>query len=366
MLDPKGATYGPTTWKDTLLDLAIEFRSDDSVTIQQTMVALRYLNPESFIENNINLLCRGHILRVPSLDQIRQIPPSQAFYEIQADNHRFARMKENHVLIDESQCELTEKAEIKQSDESNPDLTESPEVSSQSVESIEIERDNDTGDPEKQLPLAQIDEDKTVVLNEENSRKIQEIDWRIIAVNEETNVMVEAENDKEKEKGLINISVSIGLFAFVIISITTALLYVARRKSQARKDTDTITADEIKNISNRDKLSDFSNNSIEKDELTVPETPTSHQEATPLKQNYEIEKADIYIAYGKFQQAIDFLQKEINKAPDNPNLRLKLLEVYVETKDHLGFERQAAEIVAIGDETAIAEAGEKKKRLSNT
>ncbi|MEY3940828.1 MAG: hypothetical protein RLZZ604_1288, partial [Pseudomonadota bacterium] len=39
-------------------------------------------------------------------------------------------------------------------------------------------------------------------------------------------------------------------------------------------------------------------------------------------------EADIYIAYGRHQQAIDLLNNAISLEPGNPVYRLKLLEIY--------------------------------------
>mgnify|MGYP000217945740 CR=1 FL=1 len=63
---------------DTAWSLADAMRPDQSVSVSQMMVALLRANPESFINENINGLKRGYILRVPDYDQIAAIDHSDA------------------------------------------------------------------------------------------------------------------------------------------------------------------------------------------------------------------------------------------------------------------------------------------------
>ncbi|AJE15661.1 FimV/HubP family polar landmark protein [Stutzerimonas balearica] len=66
--------------------------------------------------------------------------------------------------------------------------------------------------------------------------------------------------------------------------------------------------------------------------------PVSPATADPLAE------ADIYIAYGRFNQAAELLQAALNDEPQRTDLRLKLMEVYAELGDRDGFARQEAEL----------------------
>ena len=68
--------------------------------------------------------------------------------------------------------------------------------------------------------------------------------------------------------------------------------------------------------------------------------------------NDPIAEADIYIAYGRFNQAADLLQNALNGEPQRTDLRLKLMEVYAELGDRDGFARQEAELRDIGGSSA--------------
>lgn len=68
-----------------------------------------------------------------------------------------------------------------------------------------------------------------------------------------------------------------------------------------------------------------------------------------------IAEADIYVAYGRFPQAIDLLRSAIAQEPQRSDLQVKLLEVYIETRDKPAFQQQFVELRALADEAAVAE-----------
>jgi len=63
---------------DTAWSLANAMMPDQSIKVEQMMIAMLRANPESFIGANINGLKRGYILRVPDYDQIVSINPEEA------------------------------------------------------------------------------------------------------------------------------------------------------------------------------------------------------------------------------------------------------------------------------------------------
>lgn len=63
---------------DTLWSMASRMRPDESVSVEQMMLALVRKNPEAFIEENINGVKRGYILRVPDQQEALQVNRQQA------------------------------------------------------------------------------------------------------------------------------------------------------------------------------------------------------------------------------------------------------------------------------------------------
>ena len=78
-----------------------------------------------------------------------------------------------------------------------------------------------------------------------------------------------------------------------------------------------------------------------------------------------ISESDIYIAYGKFDQAVDLLNKAIAAEPERVDLRIKLLEVHSSLDDAVAFADAEASLLSLGDADANAQAAELRSQLSN-
>jgi pilus assembly protein FimV len=63
---------------DTLWSLADAMRPDQSVSIEQMMLAMLRSNPEAFINENVNGLKKGYILRIPDRDDIVTLSQADA------------------------------------------------------------------------------------------------------------------------------------------------------------------------------------------------------------------------------------------------------------------------------------------------
>ncbi|WP_135458083.1 FimV/HubP family polar landmark protein [Vibrio echinoideorum] len=70
--------YGPTRGSETLWSIASKLRPDNSVSVQQTLLAIYRLNPQAFENQNIHSLLPSSNLRVPSLEQTRASSTQQA------------------------------------------------------------------------------------------------------------------------------------------------------------------------------------------------------------------------------------------------------------------------------------------------
>ena len=95
----QGNTFGPTGASDNLWSIASRIRPNNSVSMQQVMLAVQDLNPDAFIDGNINRLKRGQVLRVPSLDQIQSRTRAQAIQIVARQNQEF-RSPEPESTID--------------------------------------------------------------------------------------------------------------------------------------------------------------------------------------------------------------------------------------------------------------------------
>ncbi|WP_172649470.1 FimV family protein [Thiolapillus brandeum] len=61
--------YGPVAANETLWEIADDLRPQ-GISVHQMMMALYKANPQAFLNNNINMLKKGQVLRVPGADEI--------------------------------------------------------------------------------------------------------------------------------------------------------------------------------------------------------------------------------------------------------------------------------------------------------
>ncbi len=84
-----GDVYGPVNTNDTLWEIALKVRRDGA-SVYQTMLALQRANPEAFINNNINLLRAGYVLRIPTVADIKSINTREAAGDVATQNRQWA------------------------------------------------------------------------------------------------------------------------------------------------------------------------------------------------------------------------------------------------------------------------------------
>ncbi len=123
---------------------------------------------------------------------------------------------------------------------------------------------------------------------------------------------------------------------------------------------------------------DFADVSLSEDSLLVDEfdeeevggqeveapAPTGSSYSAPDEQAYAAQfesgdalaEADIYIAYGRFPQAVDLLKAAIAVEPTNTDYRIKLMEACVEMVESGEFQQQYADLQVIGDENVLQRA----------
>lgn len=90
--------YGPVAEGETLWVIASNTRPGSEVNVNQMMIAIQQANPEAFINNNINLLRRGAILRIPSADEVRSISSAEAAQLAARQNEQWRESRGERAL----------------------------------------------------------------------------------------------------------------------------------------------------------------------------------------------------------------------------------------------------------------------------
>lgn len=94
-------------------------------------------------------------------------------------------------------------------------------------------------------------------------------------------------------------------------------------------------------------------------------TGADSEEGSPGKEDGEdaLAEADVYLAYGRHEQAARHLEQAIATEPGRKDLRLKLLGIYAESGETEPFEKQYRELSDLGDEAAIQQADALRSQL---
>ena len=86
---PEFGEYGPVASGETLWGIAKDWSAGTGMSINKVMIAIQRENPQAFMNNNINLLKRGAILRMPAISEVERISSSAAYSEVVAQEEAF-------------------------------------------------------------------------------------------------------------------------------------------------------------------------------------------------------------------------------------------------------------------------------------
>lgn len=85
-------SYGPVGSGDTLWTIAQGTRPDASVSMNQMMLALLRANPDAFIDNNINRLKKGAVLRIPGREEATTLAAADAAAQVREQMQSWSGM----------------------------------------------------------------------------------------------------------------------------------------------------------------------------------------------------------------------------------------------------------------------------------
>jgi pilus assembly protein FimV len=145
--------------------------------------------------------------------------------------------------------------------------------------------------------------------------------------------------------------------------------FAFQRKRQAaaeeREAMSDLTLDDGDSFTLDDSV-DFEQVRVADDAITMAGSDEQHirDEAPQAKQPQAVRsetgdaiaESDIYIAYGRYQQAVDLLSHAIDAEPTRSDLRVKLLEVCLEMRNKDAFRQQFVALQSLGDADAVAHA----------
>ncbi|WP_237059013.1 FimV/HubP family polar landmark protein [Microbulbifer sediminum] len=208
--DEGSRVYGPVSANQTLWEIARDSRTHGDVTVQQTMLAIQRLNPEAFIDGNINLLKKGAVLRLPEVSEVRAVSRGDAVARVASQNEAWrqrigaAEETTGAPLDARAASEDTGSSEAVEGRVSLAAPGDNESVQSGSGSGVE-----DSAALEGELAVSEEELDKSQRENEELKERISELDEQIDTMerlvevsNEEMAAVQAAAGEAAEESGL--------------------------------------------------------------------------------------------------------------------------------------------------------------------
>lgn len=428
---------------DTLWEIALDVRPDSSHSVHQTMLAIQRLNPDAFIDGNINLLRNGQVLRVPSSDDIQTVTRNDAVAEV---------ARQNQVWSDDSmgaQLSATRRDASTRRDADAVSGSVRLATPGRNDTSAGQGSGDNTGSGralETELAATFEELDKTKSENQELSSRVRDLEEqietmeRLVEVSNEQlralqlsasqtdpaattdaepeytdpygadpvtdggSVTEEPEGDLAEEepataegepvvaeeapavsepvapvdsrkvvappqpsKTILDHLMENLLWILLAIVVLAALVgaVIYRRKQEA--ETEAIPDDDFFGVESEADNEAFNSTAPDDiDDIDADEVPLFDEEEIPAEAETGdvVGEADIYIAYGKFDQAEEMLLAGLAKDPDSVDIRLKLLEVYSQTQDAEKFDHYYAGLIGLAGQPALARAAELREHIA--
>jgi pilus assembly protein FimV len=97
---------------DTLWDLARKMRPNQSLNVLQTMMAIQDVNPDAFIDGNINLLRTGAILRAPTLSEVEGKDYRKSAVAVKQQTDNWQQKDELEVVLSDESTAIDSTMEV--------------------------------------------------------------------------------------------------------------------------------------------------------------------------------------------------------------------------------------------------------------
>ncbi|MET0106100.1 MAG: FimV/HubP family polar landmark protein [Sedimenticola sp.] len=449
--------YGPTKRNDTLWGIAEQVRHDGA-SMQQTMIALFRANPQAFINENINNLKIGQIIRVPKRDEVMALSRREAQQVYSEHLNAWQADRAPTPAIE------TEKPAMARPEEAEAPAAEEPAEPELKIATPRPEGEGEAGPGEGAEPAQALEElqQELILAQEEKASALQEgieLQSRVTdlesqledlerlltlkseqlarlqaaaqATGEEAPAMAEAETamaeaepamaeaaaqdegetleiadtaeemqpapeaapvveevlevkpeaetaavqpaepkltakpKKEREKGFIEKVMSdptmLGIaIAVVVVMLSLVWVLISRRRSSAADFQESILVSTIDDTDSEqlvDEGSETEKHPMDESSFLSDFSPSDIDalqdetgEVDPLAET------DVYIAYGRYQQAEELITQAIEKDPERIELRHKLFEILSAVKNKDKFVATAEECVEQGIDSRDTEA----------
>lgn len=379
--------YGPVKSSDTLWKVANSLRPDSGVSVNQMMVALLQANPQAFIDGDINRLKRGAVLRVPERGVVTQLDAAAATAEVR---RQMARWRQDQQPAAPAQApQPPEQARLQVV---APSGSEGEQAAS-SLTDRELQPTPETvGQLQRELTLSEESVAGLQAENEELKAQLQALKQQVTSLERVVNLEAEQPLPGQAQPGeaqpaaeaqptaeaapiaeaqpveaepapvqapaaapeavqpaileLVTEPRNLGILGGVAFLLSGLLALLFRRRRQAEPVPEAPAAAAVAAAPAPESL-------VAEPEFDgEPEVAAiaPHADQMPPESD-ALGEAEVYLAYGRYDQAQQVVAKALEQEPHRGDLHLKLMEVMALTHDTDGFESQARQLRAqVGDD----------------
>ncbi len=400
--------YGPTTRTDTLWSIAERASKQSNVSAKQMMIAIYETNPHAFYEKNMYALTAGKTLKIPEREAILKLSRNQATAEFNRQTKAWknrtapaakttvaktdavdsqltlvapieAPVAADNVVVAPGKEQVTAENKADNASQKTPETADTKGASDDSANgavSADATLQNKVAALEKQMAMMQeliALKDQQLAALQNQARPVPVAQTAPVEVAVDSSVVQsttvpqsikkpEAQAAIQLEPEVSDLSSS---YYLVVGGIGTGVLALLgwlwwwKRKVDEVVNTDSMfassimikmpEADENPPAPIAENIGIYDVGTVGESSFLIEFTPsdfdsfeTDHNEIDPISE------ADVYLAYGRYQQAEELIRHAITDQPDRNECKLKLLEIFYANENKKAFEDYANELAAAG------------------
>jgi len=401
-VDLSAGQYGPTTRNDTLWKIAERVSRQTGVSIEQTMMGLYEANPRAFYKPNVNALLAGKTLTIPDREvflklsrqqaidlftqqnlawQHRTVPPKTvASPEIQPE-HTESQLKLVAPKQEEASAKETVPSGVQPNDAKRAEeiAVATPDPSEKGAEAVAGVQDQVLADKIANLEKQLAEMQKLIVLrNQELAALQKQLSATEGQIRLPEPVGAEEKIDKKpvvqapkpgkaitNQKALPETDDTWGGLSYLLAGLGAGLLAYSAWVYWRRRTLDTngqlgeaafsAGFQSSKKPSEIFHASGLKEDAVSKDDLNSEslfgsDFAVSDFDVFDIDQAEidPVSEADVYMAYGRYQQAEELIRLAINDQPERDDYKLKLLEIFFASENKQAFENYATLLSSTG------------------
>ena len=391
--------YGPTRGNDTLWKIAERASRQEGVSVEQLMFAIYKENPRAFYQENMNVLLIGKTLKIPDREVVLKFSRKHALAELNRQttvwkNRLTKPMVESAsvnkdivdnelTLIAPTETAISEKVKLAPGNEQTTTIKTATDRSAEIAD--KVDEVASLGEDALQVKVAELEKqlatmqqiialkDQQLAAMQKQSQEKLGIQPPVIqaepsqaeiasamAQQNLTKVVVKppVQSESEAEVFLDPYYLWVGGIGAGMLSL---LGWVWWRKRKIVEEADIKIPFVYSNMSNMHESEGVSSPSLNKNGAIYDANAAGESSFlseisfadfnsfdTDQSEIDPVSEADVYLAYGRYQQAEELMRETLKEQPDHDGCKLKLLEIIFSRKDKDAFEAYANELAETG------------------